>query len=113
MIEVRIDVDVMRRIQHNVTHSIVMIDALKKAGIPIDGVLITHGITHGHMTWEVQQGIDGDEWVICWYESVSQWHDFRTNAARNSLKKQASGKGEAFTWTRWGDSNAPAESEEL
>ncbi len=103
MIELRIDVDAMKRIQHSVTHSIQMIAAMKAAGIPIDGVLITHGITHGTMQWSVEDDIDGKVWVIRWYDKGEESRNF---------KKVASGKGEAYSWARYTDPSKQ-ESEEL
>lgn len=93
MIEVIISRDELGRIQHNVTHSIRMIEALKAAGIPIDGVLITHGISRGTMEWSRDEDLDADNWVIRWWDEGEKRH------TRGTLK--ASGHGVGYTWRRF------------
>lgn len=94
MIEVRIDRDALDKINHDVQHSIYVIDKLKKAGIPIRGNLITRGVERGRLTWHNDDGLDGIEWVIRWFDDGE-----KKPAA--GWKVAEKGKGESFTWTRF------------
>ena len=89
MIELRINRAELARIEHNVTHSIKMIEAMKKVGIPVSGVLITHGIEHGRMVW----GNDGGDHVIRWYAQDESEHSQRTVGS--------TGSGPGYRWTKY------------
>lgn len=109
MIEVRIDLPVLRKIEHSVTHSIAFIKILREnAGIPLEGVLINHGVTRGTMVWTKEEDLDEESWVI-------RWHDDGEPVMLKgvSLKLVASGSGQGFTWKRYRDVNAPDEDDEL
>lgn len=65
-IEVRVSLDDIKNIQHEVTANIVLVEKLKKAGIPMVGKLVLSGITHGTLTHVVEQDLDGDTLVYRW-----------------------------------------------
>ena len=68
MIEVRIDIDHMQRHQHNVMHSILMMNALREAGIPVIGKIIFNGPERGKLISWREQDLDSDTWVVRWYD---------------------------------------------
>lgn len=104
MIELRIDQTEVNKIQHTVTHSLTMIKMIKEAGVPISGVLITHGIYHGTLEWANEDGLDGPEHVIRW------WADGEPSDL--PLTVEAKGHGHAFTWVRYANPNAPQPDED-
>lgn len=108
MIEVRIDLIELRKIKHDVLHSITMIEVLKKAGIPIDGVLLTRGVTRGTLVWSIEEDLDGETWVIRWCDDSE---DFAMRGPKQPI--EATGAGQAFTWKRYRNPNKPVEDEEL
>jgi hypothetical protein len=100
MIEVRIDLYELRKIQHNITHSIRMIEALKAAGIPVAGILITHGVERGTMIWLKEEDLDDESWVIKWYDTDE-------DMACSKWRLEASGSGQAYRWRRFADARTP------
>lgn len=66
MIEVRVPLDHIKHIQHEVTQNILLVERLKKAGIPIIGRLVLSGVEHGKLEHEVEEDIDGDTLVYRW-----------------------------------------------
>lgn len=101
MIEVRIDMDELNKITHDVTHSIRMIEALKKAGIPFMGILLAKGVERGTLVWCREESLDSDIQIIQWYDTNE------TPLTSPRGKKEASGNGHAFTWVRYENPNAP------
>lgn len=99
MIEVQIDADALRKITHDISHSIRMIEVLKSAGIPLCGVLITKGIERGMMVWDAIEDLDGDVWRIRWYDTHEK--------PEHTYKRVGSGKGEAYVFTRYDDITVP------
>lgn len=68
MIEVRVDLDDLRKVTHEVLYNIALIERMRKAGIPVVGRLIPSAVTHGTVIWTVDEDLDGDTLVIRWYE---------------------------------------------
>lgn len=101
MIEVRIDMDEMNKITHDVTHSIRMVEALKKAGIPFMGILLAKGVERGTLIWGREESLDSDIQIIQWYDTNE------TPLTGIRSKKEASGSGPGFTWVRYENPNAP------
>jgi hypothetical protein len=71
-IEVRVSLDDVKKTQHEVTANIVLVEKLKKAGIPIVGKLVLSGITHGALTHVVEQDLDGDTLVYRWEGDLAE-----------------------------------------
>lgn len=96
MIEVRIDIDWMQGQQHNILHSILMMEALRTAGMPVIGKIVFNGPERGKLiTWR-EQDLDADVWVVRWFDGGE---DATPGAA--SWKRTSSGKGKGFTWLRY------------
>ena len=109
MIEVRIDLPVFRRIEHNVTHFIELCRMLRtQAGIPLEGVLISQGVTRGTMIWTREEDLDEESWVIRWYDT-----DEDPSLDKSALTIAASGKESTCTWVRYKNVNTPDEDDEL
>lgn len=95
MIEARLERPLIDGHLHNVLHSILFIQALKKAGVPIIGNIVMAGVERGSLTMYQEDDLDGDIIVVRWLdagESVSgakHKHDF--------------GSGKGFTWVRYED----------
>jgi hypothetical protein len=69
MIEIRIPKNGVVCISTNdVMNSISMINTLKIAGVPFEGILLARGITHGVLTWHTEEDLESDTWVIRWFE---------------------------------------------
>lgn len=100
MIEVRVDVVEMDRITNDVSHSIEMVKCLKAAGIPLRGILLTKGIERGYMTWAMQEDLEGDTWVINWYDTFE-------NPSGGKFKRVSGGHGHAYTYSIFQDMTAP------
>lgn len=100
MIAIQIDLIELRKIKHDVLHSITMIELLKKVGIPIDGVLLTRGVTRGTMVWTREEDLDNETWVIRWFDDGEPQDRCGPIEAR--------GHGHAYTWVRHRNINAPA-----
>lgn len=71
-IEVRVPHDDIKKIQHEVTANIALVERLRKAGIPIIGRLVLSGITHGTLTHHVESDLDGDTLVYRWQGEVEE-----------------------------------------
>lgn len=65
-IEVRVPYDDIKKIQHEVTANIMLVEKLRKKGIPFNGRLVLSGITHGTLTLHVESDLDGDTLVYRW-----------------------------------------------
>jgi hypothetical protein len=105
MIELRIDKSGPVCNGHaDILNSINMVQALKAAGVPIQGILIAKGIERGRMTWHNEDDIDGEVWVIGWTDEP---------AAQQRGKPTARGDGRGYTWARWGHLPATVEDDEL
>lgn len=68
MIEVRVDLDAIKKLDHEVLANIKIVEQLRDAGIPIIGKLVLSGITHGTLIHHVDEDIDGDTLVYRWYD---------------------------------------------
>lgn len=95
MIEVRINSDILQNHQHNIMHSIIMMNVLREAGMPIMGKIIFNGPKHGTLTMHTEVDIDGDELVVRWYA------DGESQEPGRDLDLVASGRGIGFTWRRF------------
>ena len=100
MIEVRIDIHWMQTQQHNIMHSIAMMDALRAAGMPIIGKIVFNGPERGELHQWRENTLDGDEWVV-------QWWDDRPRATGIYAKGRAvaRGSGKGYSWTRYANSD--------
>lgn len=98
MIVVRFDAALLRTIKHDILHSIRMIEALKKAGVPIDGTLLFRGVTRGTMIWQVEEDIDGDSYVLSWFDD-SEPLKLPHPTGQEML---AQGSGDGYKWQRFG-----------
>ena len=103
MIEVRIDTHLLQNHQHNIMHSVMMMDALRKAGVPVIGKIIFNGPERGTLLQWREQDLDGDEWVIRWYDTHEHHNDIGV-----TYRKVANGLGVGFRWDKYEDVNAPA-----
>lgn len=68
MIEARLDHDFLAKCQNNILHSIVTIQALKDAGVPIFGHILMHGPARGVLTQHSEEDLDQNEWVMRWFD---------------------------------------------
>lgn len=68
MIEVRIDLDSVKKLDHEVLENIKIVERLRAAGIPFIGRLVLSGVTHGTLIHHVDEDIDGDTLVYRWYD---------------------------------------------
>lgn len=100
MIEVRIDTVSLGKVKHDVLHSVYMIEKLQKAGIPIIGPLIARGIERGKMIWTNEDGLNGHEIVIRWFDEGEK-------KPAKGWKAVDRGFGECYEWTRFADPDAP------
>lgn len=99
MIEVKIDVLTMERITNDVSHSIEMVKTLKRAGIPLRGILLAKGIERGEMRWRTLEDLDGDTWVIEWTDTHEK--------PGHQYKQVASGGGTGYTFKVYEDITVP------
>lgn len=65
-IEVRVSLDDVKKLQHEVLENIKVVEKLRAAGIPVIGKLVLSGITHGTLTHRVEEDLDGDTLVYVW-----------------------------------------------
>jgi hypothetical protein len=93
VIEVRIDVDVIQNHGHNILHSILMINALKAAGIPVIGKIAFCGPARGRLIQHREVDLDNDEWVIRWYDDGE--------AIGDALVPVERGSGMGYSWIRY------------
>lgn len=93
MIEVRIDIHWMQNHQHNVLHSILMMQALRESGMPIIGKIVFNGPERGQLIQHRENTLDGDEWVVRWYDDGEPTDE--------PLKVANSGSGRGYTWVRY------------
>lgn len=108
MIEVRIDTELLQNHQHNILHSIVMMDALRKAGIPVIGKIVFNGPERGCLVQWREQDMDGDQWVIQWFdEGEDVWPYARLGYLKANRKKTRNGLGVGFSWSEWIDPENP------
>lgn len=99
MIELRIDTDALVKTKTDVLASIYMVQAFKEAGVPIVGTLIAKGLERGSMTWLREDGLDGDEWVIRWFD------DEEGPMHRGPV--EAKGRHALYSWTRYRNLSKP------
>jgi hypothetical protein len=105
MIEARLDQSYFENFTQQTLHSIAVNQALKKAGIPLKGTLITHGIERGVMVWSNDEGLDGPEWVI-------QWADTREDLTKRSTVVTR-GSSLGCSWVRYGAQAQQPDEDEL
>lgn len=106
MIEVRIDRSWMEEHQHNVMHSILMMGALRAAGMPVVGKIIFHGPERGTINMHFEDDIDGGIFVV-------RWFDTDETGAALQLPISERGHGKGYTWRRYGAKPVNPEDEEL
>lgn len=99
MIEVKIDVTTMDRITHDVSHSIQMVKSLKEAGLPFRGILLAKGVERGTMVWSMDEDLDGDTWLIRWYDTHEK--------PEHKFKEISAGHGHAYTFRAFEDLTVP------
>lgn len=95
MIEVRIDIDWMQKQQHNILHSILMMDALRAAGMPIIGKIVFNGPERGTLVQHRENTLDGDDWVVRWYD------EDETPEGVGASQVAATGMGKGYSWVRY------------
>ena len=104
MIEVRIDINLMQTHQHNIMHSILMLHMLREAGMPVIGKIVFNGPTRGTLIQTCERGLDGDTWIVRWYDDDEPTAGSMAIAphiehAGKSLVQTGSGRG--YTWKRF------------
>lgn len=103
MIEVRSNLIDLARVKHDMLHAIAMIERLKKAGMPIIGILHMRGVERGRLTWHKEEDLDGDVSVMRWFD------DNEIDAAPGTAWiKVSSEQHEAWSFTVYRDADAPA-----
>lgn len=102
MIEIRVDVDHMQQHQHNILHSIIMMQMLREAGVPVIGKIVFNGPERGTLLQWRDSDMDGDVWVIRWYDKHEHHNDIGV-----TYRKTGMGGGIGFSWVRYEDINAP------
>jgi hypothetical protein len=75
IIEVRVPLEDVMKLQHEVLANIKTVEKLRAAGIPVVGKLVLSGITHGTMTHRVEEDLDGDTLVYEWSGEVNNTED--------------------------------------
>ena len=103
MIEARLDLDELRKVQHNVLHAIDFIKVLKAAGIPVIGNIVMNGVERGRLEMHREQDMDGDIIVVRWFDHGE------TILAGSSWRKADFGNGKGYSWIRFEDSSKPVE----
>lgn len=109
MIELRVDVAKLKKTEHNILHSIQMIQSLKAAGVPVIGNIAMLGVSHGKLIQFNEIGLD-EEWVVQWFADDEITLGIHPKARG---KTEACGSGSYFTWFRVGAPARPVEDEEL
>lgn len=71
-IEVRVPLDDLKKLQHEVLANIKTVEKLRAAGIPVIGKLVLSGITHGTLSHRVEEDLDGDVLVYEWQGEVTE-----------------------------------------
>ena len=74
-IEVRVPLEDVMKLQHEVLANIKLVEKMRAAGIPIIGKLVLSGITHGTLTHHVDDDLDGDTLVYTWTGEVALVED--------------------------------------
>lgn len=70
-IRLRVALDDIKKLQHEVLANIKLVEKMREAGIPVIGKLVLSGITHGTLTHHVDEDIDGDTLVYTWQGEVA------------------------------------------
>lgn len=99
MIEARIDLDELRKVQHNVLHAIEFIKVLRQAGVPVIGNITMNGVERGSLHIHRENDMDGDIVVVRWLDDGE--------SASASKHKHDFGSGKGYTWVRYQDSPPP------
>lgn len=98
MISIRIDTKLLQEHQQNILHSIVMMQTLRAAGVPVIGKIIFNGPERGTLVQWQESDIDGDEWVLQWWDN----HETRCIGQRiDDWLLVKSGRGVGFSWTHY------------
>jgi hypothetical protein len=109
MIIVRIDTDLLQSHQHNIMHSIHMMQVLRAAGMPVIGKIIFNGPERGTFVQWREQDLDGDEWVVQWWD---EYENGRAGANSRTSPRgwlvTGTGRGHGFTWTTYRHPDDPA-----
>lgn len=100
MIEVRIDINWMQEHQHNIMHSILMMNALRDAGIPVIGRIVFNGPARGILHQHRENTLDGDDWVVRWWNEVVE-----QTGVYPKGRVIARGSGYGYSWIRYEDPN--------
>ena len=110
MIEIRIDTDLLQTHQHNILHSIVMMDVLRKAGVPVIGKIVFNGPERGCFVQWREQDMDGDQWVIQWFDDGEHLNPANYDQAflLSRCKKTRNGLGVGFSWAEYRSHDEPA-----
>lgn len=82
MIELKLSLDDLRKVTHEVLYNIKLVEALRAAGVPVVGRLIPSAVEYGHLVWAIDEDLDiGDILLIQWYdrgEFTEQTHKKKT-----------------------------------
>lgn len=70
-IRLRVALDDIKKLQHEVLANIKLVEKMREAGIPVIGKLVLSGITHGTLTHHVDEDIDGDTLIYTWQGEVA------------------------------------------
>jgi hypothetical protein len=74
-ITLRVDLEALKKLQHEVLANIKIVEKMRAAGIPVIGKLVLSGITHGTLTHRVEEDLDGDVLVYSWTGEVTVTED--------------------------------------
>jgi hypothetical protein len=96
MIEVRMNLVDLARIKHDMLHSIAMVERMKKAGIPVIGILIMRGVSRGRLTWHTEEDLDGDISVLRWYDKGED-----STGMGHQMVRAGGEKHEGWEWIKY------------
>ncbi len=68
MIEVTFSNDITKKFDHEIHAVVRIMDAMRKAGIPIVGTLHFRGVERGYLTWTLEEDLDDDAVLIRWWD---------------------------------------------
>lgn len=94
MIEVKMNLVDLSRIENDCLCSITVIQRLKQLGVPIIGVVSVRTVARGTLTWTLEEDMDGDLAVVRWYDVKEPPFD------KKYIKCESRDEG-VWSWTRY------------
>lgn len=108
MIEARLDHDIVTKCQENILHSIVTIQLLRDAGVPIYGNIVMHGPERGVLTQHREEDLDRNDWVIRWFDDDEPMFGPKEKPTQ---PVERIGSLQFGSWTRYRNPNKPMDDE--